>query len=95
MTTDVKLDLINKRISLAETAREYGLDVHREGYRMVCRCPFCHKQNAFSINDEQHLFYCFACKASGDTIDFVGRMEKKNFGDTIDTLMAKIQVEDA
>mgnify|MGYP000165647286 CR=1 FL=1 len=50
------------------------MDLKRNGPRWVAPCPF-HQETkpSFSVNEEQGLFYCFGCQASGDIFDFYGR----------------------
>lgn len=95
MTIAEKIKTIQDRASLLDIANGYGLKMHRQAFRMVGDCPFCKAESTFSINDKRGLFYCFSCSANGDIFDFVGRMEDKNFGEAIDTIMAKIETKDA
>lgn len=64
--------LIDSKLKITEVAKYYGLKVRRN----KCICPF-HKDTdpSLSLNDDKNVFYCFGCKATGDIIEFIRRME--------------------
>ena len=72
-----------------DIARRY-VDLKRNGPRWVAPCPF-HQETkpSFSVNEEQGLFYCFGCHASGDIFDFYGRINGLDFRDTLEQLAAE------
>lgn len=61
---------------MPELASRYGLRVNREGF---ASCPFHKGDNTPSLRIYPASFYCFACNAHGDVIDFVQRMEGCTF----------------
>lgn len=80
---------IKERLNIVDIARRY-VDLKRNGPRWVAPCPF-HQETkpSFSINEDQGLFYCFGCHASGDIFDFYGRINGLDFRDTLDQLAAE------
>ena len=57
-------------VSCREAAERYGVSVNRQGKAL---CPFHNDRNPSLYVADDH-FYCFACGAHGDVIDFVGRL---------------------
>ena len=83
---------IKERLNIVDIARRY-VDLKRNGPRWVAPCPF-HQETkpSFSVNEEQGLFYCFGCHASGDIFDFYGRINGLDFRDTLEQLAAEAGV---
>ena len=83
---------VKERLNIVDIARRY-VDLKRNGPRWVAPCPF-HQETkpSFSVNEEQGLFYCFGCHASGDIFDFYGRINGLDFRDTLEQLAAEAGV---
>jgi len=66
--------MINDNLKITEVATSYGIIV--KGKKALC--PF-HKDKApsLSFSDEKNVFNCFGCKAKGDVIEFIRRMENE------------------
>src|SRR5882672_3114028 len=66
-------ELADVRIILERT----GVEAKREGAEWVAICPFHddHKPS-LRVNATKKLFVCFACKASGNILDYVVRKER-------------------
>lgn len=56
-------------VTTRQAAESYGLRVSRNG---MCRCIFHDDRNPSMKVDER--CYCFGCGATGDVIDFVGKL---------------------
>ena len=86
MKNEDAIQAIKSRIRLSDLARRY-VELRHAGARLVAPCPF-HQETkpSFSINDEQGLFYCFGCQASGDIFDFYGRINGLDFRETLHAL---------
>ncbi len=80
---------IKERLNITDIVRRY-VDLKRNGPRWVAPCPF-HQETkpSFSVNEEQGLFYCFGCQASGDIFDFYGRINGLDFRETLEQLAAE------
>lgn len=59
-----------ERVSAQDAARHYGLTFDRKGWAL---CPF-HNDKHPSMSFRDGRFRCWACHASGDAIDFTGRL---------------------
>ncbi len=83
---------IKARLNLAEVAKRF-MTLQRKGGRWVGLCPFHQEKSpSFSINEEEGLFYCFGCHASGDIFDFYGRLNGLDFKETLEQLAAEANV---
>lgn len=59
-----------ERVSAQDAARHYGLTFDRKGWAV---CPF-HSDKHPSMSFKDGRFRCWACNASGDSIDFTGKL---------------------
>ena len=65
----------------------------RSGTRWVGLCPFhTEKTPSFSVNAEEHFYYCFGCKESGDCFSFVQKTENLEFAEAVELLADKANV---
>ena len=65
-----------KRISMREVVERYGFRLTRAGF---IHCPFHQGDKGASLKVYEHDWYCHACNAHGDQIDFVRRMDGLTF----------------
>ena len=77
-------EIVKENVNLREAAELYGIDVNRYGKAL---CPFHNDRNPSLYVADDH-FYCFACGAHGDVIDFVGRLFQLSPYDAARKLMA-------
>lgn len=61
---------VRERVSAEDAARHYGLAFDWRGWAV---CPF-HRDKHPSMSFRAGRFRCWACNASGDSIDFTGRL---------------------
>lgn len=74
---------VKEAVNIDEVLEHYGLhsidwakpsDEERRG-----KCPFpgsnCKGARSFCINVKRNIFHCFSCKARGNVLDFVAKME--------------------
>lgn len=61
---------VQERVTAKDAARHFGMEFDRRGW---CRCPF-HGDTHASMSFRAGRFRCWACGASGDSIDFTGRL---------------------
>lgn len=61
---------VRERVTAEDAARHFGMEFDRRGW---CRCPF-HGDTHASMSFRAGRFRCWACGASGDSIDFTGRL---------------------
>ena len=66
------------------------VQLKRVGRRFSGLCPFhSEKSGSFSVNPEEHVYYCFGCGAKGDVITFVREIEHLDFVGAIEFLAGK------
>ena len=84
---------IKERINITDVVRRY-VELKRNGPRWVAPCPF-HQETkpSFSVNEEEGLFYCFGCQASGDLFDFYGRINGLDFKETLEQLAVEAGIQ--
>ena len=79
-----EIDLIKREHPLERVITQHGVKLQRRGGRFVARCPFHEEQHpSLVVYPDTQSFYCFGCRASGDVIDFVRRIEKVDFKEAI------------
>lgn len=80
---------IKERLNIVDIVRRF-VELKRNGPRWVAPCPF-HQETkpSFSVNEEQGMFYCFGCHASGDIFDFYGRINGLDFKECLEQLAAE------
>lgn len=83
---------VKSRVDLVEIVRRY-VDLKPMSGRFVAPCPF-HQETkpSFSVNPELGFYYCFGCQASGDVIDFYGRMNGLEFREALEALAEEVGV---
>ena len=85
--------IIKERLNITDIVRRY-VELKRNGPRWVAPCPF-HQETkpSFSVNEEEGLFYCFGCQASGDIFDFYGRINGLDFRETLEQLALEAGIQ--
>lgn len=69
------------------------VQLKRSGRGMKGLCPFHdEKTPSFHVSDERGIYKCFGCGLGGDAIDFVMRMEGKEFHETIFQLADRFHI---
>ncbi len=83
---------IKERLNIVDLVRRY-VELKRNGPRWVAPCPF-HQETkpSFSVSEEQGMFYCFGCHASGDIFDFHSRINGLEFKESLEQLAAEAGV---
>ncbi len=79
-------------VNIEELIGEY-VKLERSGTRLRALCPFhSEKTPSFYVNPDSGLFHCFGCKASGDVISFVERIENLDFNEAVKFLAEKYNI---
>ncbi|HBU38130.1 MAG: DNA primase [Desulfovibrio sp.] len=87
------VEAVKARISIKEIVSRY-VDLKPVSGRWVGLCPFHQEKTAsMSVNDEEGFFYCFGCQASGDVLDFHGRINGLEFRESLEQLAAEAGIE--
>lgn len=76
-------ELVGRRVKLTKRGREHhGLcPVHNE------------KTPSFTVNDDKQFCHCFGCGFHADAIEFIQRVERRNFVDAVEELAAMAGLE--
>ncbi len=87
------IEEIKGRLNLVDVVSGY-LPLRRAGRNFIGLCPF-HKEKtpSFTVNPERQFFHCFGCKASGDLISFVMKIENLSFSEAVEVLAERAGVE--
>jgi DNA primase len=87
------VDRVKSLVDIAEVVRRY-VELKPVSGRWMGPCPF-HQETkpSFSVSSDKGLFYCFGCQASGDVIDFYGRINGLEFRDALEALAAEAGIE--
>jgi DNA primase len=69
-------------------------DLRRVGTRFVGLCPFHDERTpSFSVNADKGVYHCFGCGVGGDAIGFVQETEALPFGEAVELLAERYNVE--
>ncbi len=84
---------IKDRLSIVDIVRRY-VDLKPNGPRFSAPCPF-HQETkpSFSVNEQEGLFYCFGCQASGDIFEFFMRINGLDFAEALEQLALEAGIE--
>lgn len=77
-------EIVKENVNLWEAAELYGIDVNRYSKAL---CPF-HNDRHPSLYVADDHYYCFACGAHGDVIDFVSKLFQLSLYDAVRKLAA-------
>ncbi len=83
---------IKEQADVRKVLAHFGLLEYLEarGAELVGWCPFGEehgKKDSFSINVEKKNFQCFACKARGSLLDFVGKFQNGHLREAAHTVL--------
>lgn len=70
------------------------VELKRSGSNFVGLCPFHdEKTGSFNVNPGKQFFHCFGCRASGDVIGFLMRLEGRGFMEVVEDLAQRAGVD--
>lgn len=83
---------IKERLNIVDIVQRY-VTLKRNGPRWVAPCPF-HQETkpSFSVNEQEGVFYCFGCQASGDIFAFYMRINGLDFKEALEELALEAHV---
>jgi DNA primase len=83
---DPAIQELKSRIGIVGVVGRY-VPVSWSGERGLARCPFHDDQNpSFVLYPQTQSFHCFGCRAHGDVITFLMRIESLSFREAVDAL---------
>lgn len=84
---------IRERTDIVEIIGRH-VELKRSGSSHIGLCPFHdEKTPSFNVNAARQFFHCFGCRASGDVIGFLMRVEGRDFMDVIEDLAQRVGIE--
>jgi DNA primase len=83
---DREIDRLKAAIPLEKVVASY-LRLLPSGKQFVAHCPFHDDQQpSFIVYPQTRRFHCFGCRAHGDAIDFLMKMENLTFSEALNVL---------
>lgn len=90
--TKESLETLRSRIDLAEVISQH-IDLKKSGGSMKALCPFHEERSpSFVVNRGDTHYHCFGCGAHGDAIQFLMQHNRVTFGDAVQQLADRFQV---
>jgi DNA primase len=88
--TKEAIESVKRSADLVEVIESHGVRLKKKGQNYVGLCPF-HKEKtpSFTVNPKTDLWHCFGCRAGGDVIGFVCKMEGIQFKEAMEKLNGK------
>jgi len=78
------LDLIRGKVVIQDIIKRYVPSLKKKGKNYIGLCPF-HKEKtpSFSVSPDKQIFYCFGCHTGGNVFNFISRIERLEFPDSV------------
>jgi len=88
LSTDTIIKI--KEVPIVEIGKTLGLPIKRN----KCDCFTGHDRNSpsLSFDKKRNIFKCFGCGIGGDGIELVKMMEKKNFKEACEWIIAEFKI---
>jgi hypothetical protein len=94
----VDFKVIKAAVTMAQVLEHYGhtqwKSVSVEELRGACPLPHCKAKRSFNWNTTKNAFQCFTCKARGNVLDLVAKMENCSVRDAALKLSEWFKLED-
>ena len=83
------VELVRNASNIAAVVGE-RVELRKSGAELVGRCPFhSEKTPSFYVQPNKGVFHCHGCNAGGDVFEFVRRLHKCTFRESVEYLAAK------
>lgn len=78
------LDLIRDKVIIQDVIKRYVPSLTKKGKNYIGLCPF-HKEKtpSFSVSPDKQIFYCFGCHTGGNIFNFISKIERLEFPDSV------------
>jgi DNA primase len=88
------LDLIRSRVVIQDVIKRYVPSLKKKGKNFLGLCPF-HKEKtpSFTVSPDKQIFYCFGCHTGGNIFNFIGKMERLEFPESVRFVADMVGVE--
>ena len=87
------VDEINARLPITDVVGRY-VKLKKAGRNFLGLCPFhAERTPSFTVSPEKNMFYCFGCKAGGDVVSFVSKVEGLTYFEALQQLAKEAGIE--
>lgn len=88
------LDLIRSKVVIEDVIKRYVPSLKKRGKNYTGLCPF-HKEKtpSFSVSPDKQIFYCFGCHTGGNIFNFISRIERLEFPESVRFVADMVGVE--
>lgn len=95
MISNTTRDAVLERADIVEIVEESGVELKRQGRRMVACCPFhSEKTPSFHVDAARGTWHCFgACQTGGNVIDFVMKKEMVSYPEAVTKLAHRYHID--
>jgi DNA primase len=78
------LDLIRGKVVIQDVIKRYVPSLKKKGKNYLGLCPF-HKEKtpSFTVSPDKQIFYCFGCHTGGNIFNFISRIERLEFPESV------------
>ncbi len=91
--SDNFINELKMKADIGDVISDY-VSLKRRGRTLVGLCPFHSEKTAsFTVYPESQSFYCFGCRAGGDVIGFVRKIENLDYIDAVKKLAQRTGVQ--
>ncbi|MEZ4812365.1 MAG: DNA primase [Caldisericia bacterium] len=93
MDLDRIVEEIESRLDIATVVGRY-VKLRKAGRNHVGLCPFHpEKTPSFTVSPDKGFFYCFGCKAGGNVVHFLSKIEGLSYMEALKTLAEEVGIE--
>lgn len=87
------VDEISARLPITDVVGRY-VKLKKAGRNFLGLCPFhAERTPSFTVSPDKNMFYCFGCKAGGDVVSFVSKIEGLTYFEALQQLAKEAGVE--
>ncbi len=87
------VDEINARLPITDVVGRY-VKLKKAGRNFLGLCPFhAERTPSFTVSPDKNMFYCFGCKAGGDVVSFVSKVEGLTYFEALQQLAREAGIE--
>ncbi len=87
------VDEISARLPITDVVGRY-VKLKKAGRNYLGLCPFhAERTPSFTVSPDKNMFYCFGCKAGGDVVSFVSKVEGLTYFEALQQLAKEAGVE--
>lgn len=84
---------LKDRVNIVDVVSGY-VRLKKQGKNMLGLCPFHNEKTpSFNVSTDRNFFHCFGCKASGDVITFIRRIENLDYIEAVKLLAQRAGLE--